>query len=121
MHRGAIPVHTLKGLPGMNHTATSHTTPAAKRIHRAHGPFEDDKGVVDPAGQWWVSINGNQWAPVDREPETGDYDDIVALFAPREMLRDGKVTRFVKITFAKRYVIGAWGANATLLDPIEVA
>jgi hypothetical protein len=78
--------------------------------------------------EWWVSIDGEAWLPVDREPEATieDYENVRELFGPQHGERDGKPIRFTRMTFARRFVFatpqpgGSWGVGATELEPLEI-
>ena len=99
--------------------------PAPHVIHRA---LSHDDG--EPV--YWVSIDGERWLPVQGEGvaeafapgarvDEADYAAIEACFVIRmEVTPEGRERRLSRMAYATRWVLGKWGAGATLLDPIRV-
>lgn len=59
-----------------------------------------DEGLV----QFWASIDGDKWLPIDREAGQDDYDDLLALFTPTIKKEGDREIRLHTITFARRYL-----------------
>ena len=49
----------------------------------------------------WISLNGDEWLPVSREPEPGDYPACVRMFDD-ETLPSG--ARAIPIRYARRWL-----------------
>ena len=86
-----------------------------KTIYRARGTDGDGND------QWWVSLNGEGWLNISREPRADDFATIGGLFV-HTYEKDGRTHRMTRMTFAKRYVLAKrtdhWGGGALELEPL---
>lgn len=84
-----------------------------KRIHVAFTTYTpgamNEMGDKTNPRQWWVSLNAEEWLPVNRPPVADTTaDEIAELFEPR--LADG--TRLLHMRYARRYL--DWAINGEL-------
>lgn len=55
----------------------------------------------DAEVQWFASLDGEEWLPVNQEPTQDDEDDVAELFEPQHR-DDGRGFQYLR--FARRYL-----------------
>lgn len=69
---------------------------------KAQEDWAEQIGEEPSPRQWWVSIDGEHWLPVNRPPVADTtVDGLRALFEPRD---DGQGRRMHHMNYARRYL-----------------
>lgn len=89
-----------------------------KKLYTATSKADPEE--EDQSDHYFVSIDGDHWLGADRLPTAEDYDDVVALFGPREYERkDGSKSYMRYITLATR-ALRLWTKDCVFHDLIEI-